>query len=203
MSVRTRIEPLSQSLTAIIDQDLSLAAQAKVLAGFARATLKEAQEVNQAALGRVPDHEQFVDRVRGATFDSARPNSRIAIEFDLAQDVIEFIAAELVRLSPVHSGAYRRSHMLFADGREVRPGEVTEAEEYVFTNPVPYSRRIELARMKMRVPGTDQVYARAAAAAQRRFGNIATIRMSFRSPIGLSRKAATAARAPAIVVALR
>lgn len=207
MAVRTRIQPLSQSLDILVRDTLSPAARSKAVAEFAREKLKEAQAQNSRVLGRMPEHRQFVDGAEGKPLDQVRPDGgRIVFEFEIAQDIVPAIKAELERVSPVLSGDYRKSHLVFADGRQVLPGEpVPAAREFVFLNPVAYARRIELGKMTMRVPGTDQVYQRATEAAKRRFGNLASIRFSFRSPIGTAQagKAGRASRAPAIVVVMR
>lgn len=207
MAVRTRIQPLSQSLDILVRDTLSPAARSKAVAAFAREKLQEAQAQNSRVLGRMPEHRQFVDGAEGKPLDQVRPDGgRIVFEFEIAQDIVPAILAELERVSPVLSGDYRNSHMVFADGRQVLPGEpVPAAQEYVFLNPQPYARRIELGKMKMRVSGTDRVFQQAQRAAARRFGNLASIRFSYRSPIGTAQtgKAGRASRVPAIVVTMR
>lgn len=206
MPVSSRIEPLSKTLAVIVDQTLSPAARSQALAGFARKTLADAQQQNRRVLGRIPEHRQTVDGVTGARLEAVRPDGRIGIEFEIIGDVLEFIRAELIKASPVDSGAFRKAHQLFADGREVLPGETPPpAEIYTFSNPVPYARKIEIGAMTMRVPGSDHVFERASRAAKRRFGNTAQIRFTFVDTIGRSAspKARRASRAPAITVQLR
>ena len=207
MAVRTRIQPLSQSLSIIVRDSLSPAARSKVAADFARDQLRQAQAQNARVLGREPEFQQFVDGSAGKPLEQVNPDrGRIIFEFDIAQDIVPAILAALESFSPVLSGAYRKSHMLFADGRQVLPGEpVPAAQELVFLNPLPYSRKIEMGKMKMKVSGTDAVYQQAQRAAASRFGNIANIRFSYRSPIGTAQtgKAGRASRVPAIVVVMR
>lgn len=207
MAVRTRIQPLEQTLRLVVDRALSPKAQSAAVAAYARQKLKEAQQQNQRVLGRVPAHREFVDGSEGKALESVRPDGgRIAFTFEIAADLTGFILAELQRVSPVDSGDYRKSHMIFADGREVEAGaDLAGVDEVVFLNPQPYSRKIEAGAMKMRVEGTSAVYQQAARAAQRRFGNLASIKFSYRAPISgaASRKAERAARVPAIVVVMR
>jgi hypothetical protein len=206
MAVRTRIQPFEQSLRVLVDDTLSPAAQSRALAGFARATLAETQRQNQAVLRRVPPFRQFVDGAEGRSLDAVKPEGRIVFEFDVGSDVTAFIMGELERLSPVDSGAYRRSHFLFADGRQVLAGEAApQAEEFIFLNSQPYARAIELGQMKMKVEGSSRVYQQVQRIAAGRFGNLASIRFSYRSPIGTATtgKAGRASRVPAIVVSLR
>ena len=206
MTIRGKVEPLAKLLGVIVQEELSPAAQGRAVAAFAKKTLQEAQEQNRRVLGRVPQHEQFVDERRGASLDSATGRSTIVFEFDVVEDITSFVIAELERVSPVDSGAYRKAHMIFADGRQVLRGEqARQAEQYIFLNPLPYSRKIEMGRMKMRVSGTDRVYQQAARAAQRRFSNLAQVRFTYQSPIGTaeSGKVGRASRVPAISITLR
>ena len=207
MAVSTRIQPLSQSLGIIVSETLSPAARSRAVAGYAREKLREAQDQNRRTLKREPAYKQFVDGSEGRALEQVRPDGGvIAFEFDVISDLLPFIISELERISPVDSGAYRRSHLLFADGRQVLAGEaVPTAEEFVFLNPLPYSRAIELGRMKMRVEGTSRVYQQVQRIAAGRFGNLAQVRFSYRSPIGTAQtgKAGRASRVPALVVTLR
>ncbi|OYW68848.1 MAG: hypothetical protein B7Z40_00885 [Bosea sp. 12-68-7] len=204
MAVRTRIEPLAQSLRITTADALSPAARSRAIAAFARDRLREAQAQNRRALGREPAFRQTVDGSTGRPLESVNPDrGRIGFEFDLALDVLTFVMDVLRSGSPVESGAYRAAHMLFADGVEVRAGEQPPAaSEFIFLNPVEYARRIEIGKMRMRLPGTDMVYQRAARAAQRRFGNVAQIRFSFRDAFGTAR-GQRANRVPALIVTMR
>lgn len=202
MAVRTRIQPMERTLRIITDGALSPAEQSRAVAAFASGKLREAQQQNERVLGHVPTHRTFVDGAEGKPLESVRPDGRIVFEFEIRSDIATFIAAELKRLSPVLTGAYLRGQKVFADGREVVPGEAMPlAAVLTFLATVPYSRKIEAGRMRMRVPGTSQVYQQAAKAAQRRFGNLASIRFTYAATAG--GKAARASRNPAIVVTMR
>lgn len=206
MAVRTRIQPLEKTLRLIIDNALSPKAQSAAVAAFARTKLREAQAQNRRVLKREPAYRQFVDGSEGKPLEQVRPDGRIVFTFEIGADLVGFILAELQRVSPVDSGDYRKSHMVFADGREVAPGaDLAGAEEIVLLSPLPYSRKIELGLMRMRVDGTSEVYQQAARAARRRFGNIAIINFEFRSPVGTAQRgqAGRASRVPAIVVRMR
>lgn len=207
MAVRTRIQPLERTLRLITDNALSPRAQSAAVAAFAREKLKEAQAQNRRVLGRVPAHRQFVDGSEGKALEQVRADGgRIAFTFEIAADLTGFILAELQRVSPVDSGDYRKSHLIFADGREVAAGaDLAGVEEVVFLNTQPYSRKIEAGTMRMKVDGTSGVYQQATRAAQRRFGNLAAINFEYRSPIGTAQrgKAGRASRVPAISVEMR
>lgn len=218
MAVVTRVEPIESTIALTVDRNLSPAAQRKSIAAFAREKLKDAQNRNERALGRVPPHETFVDGRRDASLDSVSPEGGVIVfEFEMIGESLMWILETLRDRSPVISGAYRRGHKLFADGREIAaPTKATlaQADEFVFTNTVPYARKIEIGRTEsgrafvVQVP--NRIYERTAEDAQRRFGNIVRVKFSYRSPIlsyggaasrrgGLER----ATRAPAIVVTPR
>lgn len=190
MAVVIKIEPIDDWISVAIDKTLSPEAQAKAVADFARKELVEAQDTNRRVLGRVPPHDTYVDGRKGAAVDSVRPDGgTIIFEFELVTDVMIWIGNALRARSPVQSGAYRDAHTLFADGQEVPVGSaVPSAAEYVFLNPLPYARRIEVGKTKdgrafvLQVP--NRIYERTAADARQRFGNIAKITFSFTAVIG-------------------
>jgi hypothetical protein len=204
MATRTRIQPLSQTLDIMVRDTLSPAARSRAVAAFAREKLREAQETNRRTLKREPAYRQYVDGSEGRPLEQVNPDGgRITFTFDVVADVTSFILAELERISPVDSGDFRRSHMAFADGREVKAGEaMPQAEEFVFLSPLPYSRAIELGRMRMRVAGTDRVYQQVARLAAARFGNLAAVKFTFRDAVGLA-GGKRADRVPAITVRMR
>lgn len=177
-----RIPSIAREIEVMISEELSPQAQSRHLADFARGALKEAQDQNRAALGRVPDHRSFVDGRETEVLDTVRPDGRITFEFQLLDQVLEWIGEQLVQGSPVLSGLYARSHALFADGVEKEPGKMpADATEFVFINVLPYARKIERG-LSPQAP--DGVYEAVAAVAAGRFGNIAKIRFGFRAVLG-------------------
>lgn len=186
MTLRTRVEPIDRDIALIFAQELSPDARSRQLAEFGRQALKEGQEANRQVLGRVPPHRSFVDGSEGAAIDRVKPDGVIVFEFELVTDLLLYIAGELQAVSPVRSGRYRRSHTLFADGVEVPIGaDIPIASEYVFLSDVPYARKIEGA--PGRPPQSPQapkgVYEITALKANSRFGNVARVRFSWRSPV--------------------
>lgn len=190
MTIRTRIEPISSFLDVVVRDDLSREGQQRAIADFSRARLGEAQQVNQRILGRLPPHETFVDGRRGGNLDSVRPQGGIIVfEFEILTDVLRWIAEMLVDRSPFVSGNYRRGHTLFADGKETPVGgTIPAAQEYSFTNLVPYARKIEIGKTKSGrafvVQVEPRIYERTAKDARARFGNIARIEFTFRGIVG-------------------
>ena len=201
MTIRTRIQPISRDIEVMIAQDLSPQARSQHLADVARQGLVDAKAVNRSVFGRETPHETFVDGAKTDNIDGVKPDGRIAFEFSLFGEVLDWIGNELVMNSPILTGQYARSHILLADGVEIEPGSVPEdAREYVFVNTVPYARKIERG-LSPQAP--DGVYQAIAAVAARRFGNIARISFSYRSlleGLSASRAERTASRQPAILV---
>lgn len=190
---------LSREIGLWIDQDLSPAARSKAFASFAAADIERIRRSNAQATGRPSPVEVFVDGRRGAPLTSVRPNGVIVAEFDLIGDAVTWIAEELHKRSPVLTGRYRGNHVLLANNAHVDPaGPLPEAEEYVFLNPTPYARRIEMGKMTMRVRDTDHVYERVADAARRLFSDLASIRFTYRPAFVRGRK--NSERVPAITI---
>lgn len=198
MAISTRITPMDRQIDLIISTTLSKEARSAKLAAFARDKLAEAQTAHRAAGGRVPPHETIVDQRRGALVESVKAEGEIVFEFELLTAAVLGILDMLQKASPVLTGDYRRAHAVFADGVEVAPGALTAgASEFVILSASPYARPIERGISKAAPAGVYQV---AAVLAQRRYGNIAKIRFSFRSALGGN---ARADRAPAIIISAR
>jgi len=189
MPVRTRIDPIARDINLIVNEMLSPAAQSKAVADFARSAIADADQTNRTILGRLPPKTVTVDGRPGATLDSVTPSGVIIAEWELSIDVLAWIAQKLIERSPVGSGKYKKSHTLFADGVETTVGEALPgAEEYVFLNPVPYARKLEIGKTKsgrdFLVSVPNRIYERTAQDAKARFGNIVNIRFSYRAPEG-------------------
>lgn len=190
MAVRTRIEPIAETINLWVDQTLSPAAQSQAIAGYARSAISAGDEQNRRVLGRIPPRLVTVDGARGAALETVNPRGgSIVVEWELISDVLIWIGEKLRDRSPVVSGAYRDAHTLFADGVEIPiGGQVPAAEEYVFLNPLPYARKIEIGKTKggrsfvLQVP--DRIYERTAGDAKGRFGNVASIKFTYRAAQG-------------------
>lgn len=109
-------------------------------------------------------------------------------------DVLRWIAGELIRRSPVVSGDYQASHDLYVDGRlelsaeMVRAGDdVPEGVVYAFANQAAYARKLETGKVQAgrrkgqafvkQVP--PHIYERVATNARGRFGNQAAIAFNY------------------------
>ena len=109
-------------------------------------------------------------------------------------DVLAWIAGELIKRSPVLSGAYRDAHALYADQRHLMAAEAVTADsrlpsakEFSFTNTMPYARKIEFGKTQsgrdfvVQVP--NRIYERVAKDAQARFRGLADIAFEMRAVI--------------------
>lgn len=196
-----RLSVFSRELKLYVDAALSPEARKALIADAAAEALSDAQAQNRDMLGIVPGHEQIVDRVRGAPFAAVNPDRGvIVIEFDIRLDVFAYIGKLLVENSPVLTGDYQDSHQLYADGVPVSKFDpAMQADEWVFLSTVPYARKIERGQSDQ---APDGVYQAVAAMASRRFGNIASVKFTFRSLSNGRGKEGQGDRQPAILVRL-
>lgn len=125
---------------------------------------------------------RWVDGNEGAAEESVRPDGVIVYEYNRYDLVAQFILDTLRERSPVKSGEYVRSHTLFLNGVEVQDlSGWKQGDEISITNYVPYSRKIEVGKMKMSVPG--HVYERTAQIARRLYREVADISFTYRGII--------------------
>jgi hypothetical protein len=195
MALTVRIEPVEKSVEVSIRADLDPATQKKAAAEFARKGIDEASATNRQILGREIKPTITVDGTPGAPLETVNPDGgSIIAEWEiLVEGLLRWIADQLIARSPVISGAYRDGHTLYVDGTEVPIGGdiPTDAEEYIFINPLPYARRIEVGKTKagrvfvLQVP--NKIYERTAKDARQRFGNQADIQFSYQATVGAYR----------------
>lgn len=180
----------------LVTSDLvSPEARSARLAEFAAEQISEAQAINRAVTGSDTPYEVTVDGRAGAALTTVKPDGVIVAEFELVDQVLDWIGEQLILASPILTGRYMRSHILFLDGIEHVPGPITKPyEEAAFLNMQPYARKIERG-LSDQAP--DGVYQAIAAVAKRRFGNIARVRFSYRSIDGSEGREE---RQPAIIV---
>lgn len=179
MAVKSRLDPIDRSIQLFISEELSPEARSRHLASFARVQIQAAKDQNRRVLGADPPVEIAVDGSLGRPIEAVSPDGVVVAEFRLVEDVLAYIGEMLVRHSPVLSGRFQSSHILFADGVEVDPEKIpVDAQEYSFVNQQPYSRKIERGLSPQSPEG---VYHVVSVLAQRRYGNIARIRFGFRS----------------------
>ncbi len=210
MPVKTRITAYANSFQILVDRRLSDAARSEKVRTYAQEKISEADEINRRALGAVPPKTVTVNGREDDTLSNIDPDHGIIIaEWQLALDVIAWIGMTLKQRSPVLSGRYRDSHTLYADSIEADLDKPPLAQEYIFLNPLPYARKIEIGKTEsgrdfvISVP--NQIYERTANDAQAKFGNIAKIRFTYQAAIGgrIASKHGKDDRVPAIVVTLK
>lgn len=185
-------------------------AQQETLAATHRLIVDTAKREHARVMGTPPRPQSFtrtVDGVKGAREEAVKPNGYINYRYPRIDLVIQGAFLALIDKSPFLSGEYIRGHTLFMGGIAVLSGEAgmvpnqsaswfqswRPGTELVIANFVPYSRKIELGKMNMRVPGTDEVYFRAQQIISRKYGNIANIRFTWRGVVpghnqGLTRR---------------
>jgi hypothetical protein len=150
--------------------------------------IRTAKAKNAEVMNRDPrpaTFTRYVDGKQGAPEEAVEATGTIVYRYPRIELVAQYAMEVLFDLSPVLSGDYRNAHTLFLDGMPVsdlkswRPGD-----EISISNPLPYSRKIEIGKMKMRVAGTDHVYEQACRKVMARYGNMARIDFTFRALIG-------------------
>ncbi len=175
-TVRTRVEFIDRDI--LVDTSTGGSA---ALAAYAREARDEALAINRAASGRDTPVTTFVDGARSERLETVRPDGVIVFEFDVGSDVVRYCFDMLVAHSPVLTGAYQRSHRIYADGVEVEtPEQASGASEVSIVSSVPYARKIERG-LSQKAP--DGVYQTVATMAAQRFGNQARVRFSYRAPM--------------------
>lgn len=169
----SRIQAFDREIELLLNELSSPEAQSARLAEFAAEQIAEAKAINREATGTNAPHREIVDGRLGAPLSSVRPNGVIIADFDVLTEVLGWIGDELIRTSPVLTGRFRQSHVLYVDGEPHEPGTpIPSAELYTFVNSQPYARKIEKG---FGDAVTDGLYEGISAVAHKRFGNIARI----------------------------
>lgn len=180
----TRYRAFSAEIKAVVNDLISPAARQQLIADAARQALGEAQAINEKALGRVPEHDTFVDGRPTTQLENVNPDhGEIVFRFKLASEMFEWIDAQLILHSPVLTSRYARSHVLFSDGEETDPLAPKPGDTFIFLNVQPYARKIEGSdsRKPQSSMAPNGVYEVVAALANRRFGNLARITFGYRA----------------------
>lgn len=187
MGFSVKFDPVEKITSVDVRNDISEPEQQKAAADFVKAGIEEAKATNRSIFGAVPPYTVTVDGNQNASLDSVNPDGgTVIVEFELVGEVLQWIAETLVERSPVISGDYKRGHTLYADSVEIDPfGAVPQAEQYVFTNSVPYTRKIEIGKTKSGrdfvIQVANRIYERTAEDAKAKFGNQAKIRFAYQS----------------------
>ncbi|WP_342152322.1 hypothetical protein [Methylorubrum sp. SB2] len=178
----TRFKSSGLDVRLTVAASLSPERRRALIAERAREGLRESQEINRAALGHVPGHDTFVDGRAEAPLSTVNPDRGVIVfRFHLLRQVIQWVDEMLIVHSPVLTERYARSHIWFADDREMDPLNPPPAEQYIVMNAQPYARKLERGASKQ---APDGVYESVATMAQKRFGQVAYIGFSYRSMLG-------------------
>lgn len=193
MAIVAKIDPVERITVAQIRGELTSPERREEAAAFVRADIAEALRINREAFEEEPRYTVSVDGRRGAFLESVDPDGgSIVVEFDHVGLVLVWIAQTLNNFSPVVSGEYKASHILFMDGAEIGPAEeltrssliaADEAAAFVFVATAAYSRKLEVGKDRKGRPWAKQVpphiVERVAKAGQARFSRVAQIRFGY------------------------
>ncbi len=190
MSVNIRLDPRWREMNVLLPEALDARARSHTLATFAREQIDIVDDENARIVGHKLPYDTYVDGREDAPLASVRPDGRIEALWTFYEEMFVWIDQQLILHSPVgrggddrpgHPGLYMRSHEFTADGDLVdRSRPIPPADEYVFVSTQPYARKIERGLSAQAPAG---VYQTVAALASRRWGNLASIRFGFRSPL--------------------
>jgi hypothetical protein len=147
--------------------------------------IRVAKRMNAKIMSTAPEPSgvtRFVDGVEGAPEEAVRDGGAIVYQYERLSTIVTFAMEALESFSPVRSGAYKRAHALFINGTVAADMSGYEpGDDVAIGNIKPYSRKIEIGKMTMRLPGTDQVYRQARAEIMRRYGNQISVEFTYRT----------------------
>jgi hypothetical protein len=165
-------------------------ATSAALAAVRAQLIATAKDANARVIATEPHPSQvlrYVDGVKDAPEEAVRQNGIIVYDYPRIDLVAAFARKTLRELSPVgvppkdkHPGLYRDSHELFLNDSPVDDLKTWKSgDKVIIANFVDYARKIEVGAMKMRVPGTDHVYAQAEMIVQREYGELWKVKFTF------------------------
>lgn len=139
--------------------------------------------------GVSPGVVSAVDGVRGRAFEAVKPDGMIWMGFDYMAEAAFFALDRLVMRSPVSSGEYQSSHFALLDGKALPPltppdaASLAAVTKIVITNPVAYSRRLEVGLDKSGRPFVKQVaphiYESVAQTLRRAYGAVVKVEFAY------------------------
>lgn len=146
---------------------------ARELAQFARDELARSIADGEGS----PVYDRYVNGIKDAPESAVVPPGPIVYDFIWWQEIVEYALQYLVERSPVHSGRYKQSWMVLADGSPIADvRDIPIASTVTIVNDQPYARKIDVGHMRMSVP--PFLIEDARQAVNRIFGNIITARRS-------------------------
>lgn len=155
-------------------KDIAPEAVNAALAAFARTSLAEAIAAGEAS----PRYDRFVNNQAGRAEESVIAPGPILYVFSWWSEIIGFALEYLIARSPEHSGRFRKSWFVMANGSPVADLDAIPTDaEVVITNDQPYARKIEVGHMHMSVPAG--VVEAALQAVKKTYGAAVTARKTF------------------------
>lgn len=153
-----------------------------------RILIETAKREHGAIMKAAPQPKSFVRTVDGkvnAPESAVKADGRIEYHYHRMDEFVQAAMELLFDLSPVLSGEYRNNHQIFTGGVAVTNlSQWDGRSEIIITNTMPYARKIEIGKMKMRVAETDHVYQQAQFLLSRRFANQVRIRFTYHALAG-------------------
>lgn len=156
---------------------------AREFARMASEDIAQVDRENAFAAGHKLPMTTMVDGVEKAPLPaSVDLDSTITARWEIGVAAVDYAWTLLQSAGPMKTGAYRKSHRLYADGREVEaPEETIGAREVMILSIVPYARKIERGKGGY-APGA--IYQAVAAMAAARYSNAARIKYTHAEPPG-------------------
>lgn len=161
------------------------------IAAFHMERVGDAKKRNRSIMSGLGDIREIttVDGKLGAPLESVKVDGgSIVTTFPFAVgEILAYIDYLLVTRSPIKTGAYQRSHRLFADGQQVFDplNPPLDAEVYMFISNLPYARKIEGSdtRTPQGSAPSEGVYRGATKLANGRFSKFAYIKYTMQAII--------------------
>jgi hypothetical protein len=181
---------------------------------IAQAAREGQREITGQQTGRrglAPGVISAVDGDQGKKFEQVRPDGQIVLLFSYLPEIIYAGFQELVARSPIgpaEGGHYRDEHFVQLDGAGLAPMTVPTAEQVAkvtratLTNPMPYSRKLEVGITRDGSPFVEDVephiYESVAAILRREWSGAAKITFGYVDLAGAHVSKGKAVRYPCI-----
>lgn len=149
----------------------------RALAAFARSERDKVVAAKRSRNGSEPQYTTAVNGRVGATEDSVRLPGPIVYVFANETEIAAYLVDFLKARAPKDTGRFASRFRYIQGGRYVSAHQLKADVEFHVVNNEPYSRKIEVGAMKMRVP--PHIFEDARQAAQGRFGNTARFRVVY------------------------
>lgn len=135
--------------------------------------------------GVIPEWDAYANTPGNTRLETVRLPGPIVYRYRYLRELVLALMRALQDASPVYTGAYKKAHTLYIDGRPAPLNTPIRAgQEVMISNPVPYARRLEIGKTEsgrdflIRVP--NRIYERVAkGAVARRYGNTAKITFGY------------------------